>query len=78
MGEVGADRRDNMQGHLSHNLLPSCSFCNKARNNHFTVDEMIIIGMAIRKIRIAREDAVLDEEKLEDMQSSYFRNANVT
>jgi hypothetical protein len=51
---TGADRIDNSLGHLKSNCVPCCKECNIARNDLFTIDEMIILGKAIKKIKDKR------------------------
>jgi len=46
---VGADRIDNLQGHIKSNIIPACYRCNTIRNNHFSVSEMKKIGTFIRE-----------------------------
>lgn len=48
---VGCDRKDNKKGHTIENVIPACYTCNAVRNNHFTVDEMKMIGSVIAKIK---------------------------
>lgn len=48
---VGCDRIDNSKGHTKDNIIPCCYDCNCARNNNFTVEEMKIIGEAIREVK---------------------------
>jgi len=52
---IGLDRIDNSLGHSSGNVLPACDWCNTARSDHFTVEEMQIIGKAIADVRKRRE-----------------------
>ncbi len=52
---VGLDRIDISKGYSHGNVLPCCTWCNVARSDHFTVDEVRReIGPAIRRIRIQR------------------------
>lgn len=53
---VGCDRIDNSKGHTKDNVIPCCYECNCARNNNFSVDEMKIIGQAIRKVKESRNN----------------------
>jgi hypothetical protein len=50
----GSDRLDNGIGHVPENVVPCCKLCNKTRNNHFSPDEMKLLGQVIKKIRKAR------------------------
>lgn len=52
--KIGCDRIDNTKGHTKDNVVPCCYECNCARNNNFTVDEMKVIGAAIRKVKESR------------------------
>lgn len=52
---IGADRKDNLKGHSKDNVLPCCTLCNRIRSNKFTVDEMLILGKSISKIKKARK-----------------------
>lgn len=51
---IGADRIDNTIGHIKENVVPCCYTCNTARNNLFNHNEMLILGQAIRKIKMMR------------------------
>jgi hypothetical protein len=53
---MGCDRLDNLIGHIIGNVVPCCPDCNVARSNNFTVEEMKIIGLAIREIKLKRID----------------------
>lgn len=50
----GCDRIDNAIGHVIRNVVPCCKLCNKTRNDHFTHEEMQILGKTIALIRKAR------------------------
>lgn len=56
---IGCDRKDNSKPHYIENVVPCCYICNTARNNHFTVDEFKIIGMAIKTIKQQRKDGTI-------------------
>lgn len=51
---TGLDRLDNNLPHIKSNCIPCCMECNVARNNHFTYEEMLILGKAIREIKLNR------------------------
>lgn len=51
---TGLDRIDNTKGHSEDNCVPCCKECNVSRNNSFTQEEMIIIGKAIREVKLKR------------------------
>lgn len=48
---IGCDRIDNSKGHTKDNVVPCCYECNCARNSNFSMEEMKIIGKAIRKVK---------------------------
>ena len=50
----GCDRLDNTIGHVVGNVVPCCKLCNKTRNDHFTYEEMRLLGQTIMVIRQAR------------------------
>ena len=50
------DRIDNSKGHQRWNVVPACRTCNIVRNNHFSVDEMKLIGAVIAEIFKKREN----------------------
>lgn len=52
---VGCDRIDNNKGHLKENVVPCCVDCNVARSNHFSFEEMKILGQTIKQIKEARK-----------------------
>ena len=56
---VGLDRIDNSKGYEPGNVVSCCRLCNVTRVDSFTPSEMKILGKAIRKIRLAREAAVI-------------------
>lgn len=51
---VGCDRVDNKKGHTIENVIPACYVCNHVRNDHFTIQEMKMLGNTIKKIRHQR------------------------
>lgn len=51
---TGLDRKDNSLGHTEDNCVPACEECNKARNVFFSVEEMKIIGQAIKQVKDLR------------------------
>lgn len=52
---IGLDRIDNNKGHTKDNVIPCCIECNIVRSDRFTVEEMLIIGETIKKIKELRE-----------------------
>ncbi len=51
---IGCDRVDNKKPHSKNNVVPCCIECNVARSDKFTVNEMLIIGKAIRQVKDER------------------------
>lgn len=51
---VGLDRKDNSIGYEVVNVVPCCRECNVAKNRWFTYSEMLIIGEAIRVVKLNR------------------------
>lgn len=51
---TGLDRLDNKIGHTKENCVPCCKECNVARMNHFTHEEMLILGQTIKLIKEQR------------------------
>lgn len=51
---IGCDRIDNREGHHKNNVIPCCLGCNIARGDRFSYDEMVIIGEAVKKVKIQR------------------------
>ncbi len=52
---VGLDRIDSAKGYTVRNSLPCCGYCNIAKNDNFTTDEMVkIIGPAIKLVKELR------------------------
>lgn len=47
---IGLDRKDNNIGHMKYNCVPCCYRCNTTRQNNFTFEEMIKLGVAIKEI----------------------------
>lgn len=54
---IGCDRIDNSLGHAIANVVPCCGLCNRTRSNHFTPDEMRLLGKTIEEIRRLRGTA---------------------
>jgi len=51
----GLDRLDNGKGYTLSNVTPCCDWCNTARSDHLTPQEMkLFIGPAIREVRLRR------------------------
>ena len=51
---TGLDRLDNSIGHLKKNCVSACKECNIARNDLFSVEEMLILGQTIKLIKDKR------------------------
>lgn len=60
---TGLDRLNNAEGYFAHNVVSSCKECNLARNDHFSPEEMRVIGAAIRQVKLARGDEQLDASR---------------
>jgi len=69
-GLIGVDRIDNSKGHIEGNMLPCCKECNYSRGRIWSLDEMLLIGSAIRKIRRGRGDCVISDDELVKFQGS--------
>lgn len=57
---AGLDRVDSSQGYVPGNVVPACIYCNQAKSNCFSYEEMLFIGKAIGEIwkqRAGREFA---------------------
>lgn len=54
----GLDRIDNNLPHVAANVVPCCAACNFARGDRLTVEEMKIVGQAIKTIYALRKQAV--------------------
>lgn len=52
---IGLDRIDNALPHIKGNVAPSCAYCNFARGDRFTFDEMQLIGKVIRQVLANRK-----------------------
>jgi len=52
---IGLDRIDCDDDYISDNVIQCCAICNVARNDNFTMEEMEVIGKAIRNVRLARK-----------------------
>jgi len=52
--KIGADRIDNNKGHTKDNVVPCCFSCNKTRLDLYSFEEMLILGKAIREIKLRR------------------------
>ncbi len=57
---IGLDRLDNSKGYIQGNCVSCCVECNIARRDHFTPNEMKIIGAAIRAVKLARLEVPRD------------------
>ena len=64
---TGLDRIDNKHGYHLSNVVSACADCNIARNDRFTLEEMQVIGLAIREVKLERAHA---EASIEDRTRS--------
>lgn len=53
--DLGLDRIDNKKGHTDDNTVCACYECNTARNDHFTQEEMMVVGESIRTVKVNRK-----------------------
>ncbi len=53
----GLDRIEGEKGYVLGNVIPCCTQCNIARGANFTVEEMLVIGEAIARVKAARGPA---------------------
>lgn len=53
---VGLDRIDNSLAHTVDNCVPCCVDCNRCKSDRFTLDEMKVIGNAMRQIKRKRNN----------------------
>lgn len=51
----GLDRIDNDKGHTKQNTVPCCTVCNRARMDHFSFEEMLVLGKTIKQIKDNRK-----------------------
>lgn len=51
---LGLDRIDCSLGHTKNNVVVCCIDCNTAKSNLFSKDEMLIIGQAIKEVKLQR------------------------
>lgn len=55
---VGIDRLNNKFGYIADNVVSCCSMCNYTRGNRFTTDEMKLIGIIIKRIKLNRKNKI--------------------
>lgn len=46
---IGLDRIDNKKNYTSSNVFPCCARCNDVRGNKYTIEQMKVIGKAVRE-----------------------------
>jgi hypothetical protein len=51
------DRKDNERGYDKDNLVVCCTFCNMVRGARFTYLEFLVVGLALKLVRLRREAA---------------------
>ena len=65
MPKIDLDRKDNNLGYVKDNLCICCYLCNRTKSNFFTYDEMMVIGINIRKLMKKRHrDGILGSYRL--------------
>ena len=57
--DKGCDRMNNAIGHIKSNVVPCCRYCNTLRGDSYTMEEMMLIGEVIDKIKKSRRDKLL-------------------
>lgn len=72
---LGLDRINNNQGHTKDNTIVACDLCNMTRGRRFSVEEMKVIGDAIRSLnitdrRFTRQNSNTNLWKKQDGKSS--------
>ena len=67
---TGLDRLDNSIGHSKENCVPCCRDCNIARSNHFSFEEMKVIGIAIGAVKTLRQ------QNNQDIIRDYYHKGN--
>ena len=49
--KLGYDRINNNKGHISSNVVICCELCNMTRGDRYSMEEMILLGKVIKKIK---------------------------
>ncbi len=58
----GLDRMDNSKGYIPGNCTPACGLCNSMKGNSLSyLEQKLIMGPAVRALRLARESAGLPQ-----------------
>lgn len=52
--KMGLDRIDNNKGHTLDNVVVCCELCNMTRGDRYSVEEMLLLGEVIKKIKYTR------------------------
>jgi hypothetical protein len=65
----GLDRIDNSLPHIKGNVQTACTDCNLMRGDRFTVDEMMVIGKTVSKVKALR-GKTLSATQSEDHQET--------
>lgn len=52
--KLGFDRKDNNKGHILDNVVVCCELCNMTRGDRYSVEEMLLLGEVIKKIKYTR------------------------
>ena len=66
----GLDRIDNNLPHVRGNVQTACTDCNLMRGDRFTVEEMLLLGKTVAKIRAARRKLNLEVQSADRLENS--------
>lgn len=58
---TGLDRKDSSKGYEVENVVPCCRDCNTAKSDRFSVEEMLLIGQVIARIKRNRSLKLVPE-----------------
>lgn len=66
----GLDRISNDLPHVKGNVQAACTDCNIMRGNRFNVEEMMLLGKTVAKIRAARRKQNLEAQSVDHPENS--------